>query len=210
MRDMLVLAFELEGYRVAALGTGVGLTEAVRNDDVALVVLDVGLPGADGISLVPAVRAISEVPIMMLTARTETTDKVRALQAGADHYVTKPCDLDELLARVAAALRRPSIASRDLLTFADVTIDIRARQARRGTRVLLLTPREYDLLEVLVRTHGRAFSKEELLERVWGIDYDGDASIVDRYISYLRSKLEAGGEPRLIHTLRGVGYVLRR
>jgi DNA-binding response OmpR family regulator len=210
MRDMLVLAFELEGYRVAALGTGAGLTEAVRDDDVALVVLDVGLPGADGISLVPAVRAVSEVPIMMLTARTETTDKVRALNAGADHYVTKPCDLDELLARVAAALRRPSIASRDLLTFADLTIDVRARQARRGTRVLFLTPREYDLLEVLVRTHGRAFSKEELLERVWGIDYDGDASIVDRYISYLRTKLEADGEPRLIHTLRGVGYVVRR
>jgi two-component system response regulator MprA len=147
---------------------------------------------------------------MMLTAHGETTDKVRALNAGADHYVTKPCDLDELLARVAAALRRPSIASRDLLTFADLTIDIPARQARRGTRVLDLTPREYDLLEVLVRTHGRAFTKEELLERVWGIDYDGDASIVDRYISYLRTKLEARGEPRVIHTLRGVGYVVRR
>lgn len=210
MRDMLVLAFELEGYRVAALGSGVGLTEAVRDDDVALVVLDVGLPGADGISLVPVVRALSEVPIMMLTARADTADKVRALQAGADHYVTKPVELDELLARVAAALRRPSIASRESLTFADLKIDIHAREARRGARVLDLTPREYRLLEVLVRTHGRAFSKEELLERVWGIEYDGEASIVDRYISYLRNKLEAGGEPRVIHTLRGVGYMVRR
>ncbi len=210
MRDMLVLAFELEGYRVAAIGSGVGLTEAVRDDDVALVVLDVGLPGADGISLVPAVRAISEVPIMMLTARSETTDKVRALQAGADHYVTKPVELDELLARVAAALRRPAIAARESLTFADLKIDMHAREARRGARILDLTPREYRLLEVLVRTHGRAFSKGELLERVWGIEYDGELSIVDRYISYLRNKLEAGGEPRVIHTLRGVGYMVRR
>ena len=210
MREMLVLALEREGYRVRALPTGAGLTDAVRNDDVSLVVLDVGLPGADGISLVPSVRAVSEVPIMMLTARADTPDKVRALGAGADHYVTKPVDLDELLARVAAALRRPAIASRRSLTFADVAIDSHAREARRGDRVLDLTPREYDLLEVLVRTHGRAFSKEELLERVWGIEFEGDGSIVDRYVSYLRSKLEAAGEPRLIHTLRGVGYVLRR
>ena len=210
MREMLVLAFEREGYRVAALPTGAGLTEAVRDDDVALVVLDVGLPGADGISLVPAVRAVSEVPIMMLTARGETPDKVRALHAGADHYVTKPVDLDELLARVAAALRRPSIVSREWLTFADVAIDTNAREAKRGPRVLDLTPREYDLLDVFVRTHGRAFSKEELLERVWGIDYDGDGSVVDRYVSYLRTKMEAAGEPRLIQTLRGVGYVMRR
>jgi two-component system response regulator MprA len=210
MREMLVLALQREGYRVLAFPTGAGLTDAIRSSDVSLVVLDVGLPGADGISLVPAVRSVSEVPIMMLTARGETPDKVRALQAGADHYVTKPVDLDELLARVAAALRRPSIASRETLTFADVAIDVQSREARRGTRVLDLTPREYDLLEVFVRTHGRAFGKEELLERVWDVDYEGDGAIVDRYVSYLRAKLEAGGESRLIHTLRGVGYVMRR
>ncbi|MBV8284422.1 MAG: response regulator transcription factor [Candidatus Eremiobacteraeota bacterium] len=209
MREMLVLAFEREGYRVQAFPTGAGLTDAVRAEDVSLVVLDVGLPGADGISLVPMVRAVSDVPIMMLTARGDTPDKVRALHAGADHYVTKPVDLDELLARVAAALRRPAIAERDALVFADVTIDTQSREARRGARTLDLTPREYVLLEVLVRTHGRAFSKEELLERVWGIEYEGDGAIVDRYVSYLRAKLEAGGEARLIHTLRGVGYVMR-
>lgn len=210
MRQMLVNAFELEGYRVAAFGTGAGLTETVRHGDVGLVVLDVGLPGADGISLVPAIRAVSEVPIMMLTAHNGTDDKIRALSAGADHYVTKPVDLDELMALVAAALRRPSIAARESLTFSDVRIDVPAREARRGKRILDLTAREYDLLEVLLRTHGRAFSKEELLERVWGHEYEGDPSIVDRYISYLRTKLEALGEPRVIHTLRGVGYVMRR
>lgn len=210
MREMLVLAFEREGYSVQALPTGAGLTDAIRAEEVSLVVLDVGLPGADGISLVPLVRAVSDVPIMMLTARGDTPDKVRALQSGADHYVTKPVELDELLARVAAALRRPAMAERTSLAFADVTIDSQAREARRGQRTLDLTPREYMLLEVFVRTHERVYTKEELLERVWGIEYEGDGSVVDRYVSYLRGKLEAGGEPRLIHTLRGVGYVMRR
>lgn len=210
MREMLALAFEREGYRVHALATGVGLVEIVRDEDVDLVVLDVVMPGADGISLVPRIRAVSQVPIMMLTARTETPEKVRALAAGADHYVTKPVELDELLARVAAALRRPAIAASAMLVYADVTIDTAMRQARRGDRDLELTPREYALLEVLLRTHGRAFTKEELLECVWGLDYEGDGTVVDRYVSYLRAKLEANGEPRLIHTLRGIGYAMRR
>jgi two-component system, OmpR family, response regulator MprA len=207
---MLVLALEREGYRVQALVGGAGLADLVRDDDVALVVLDVGLPGIDGISLVPLVRAVTQAPIMMLTARTETRDKVRALDAGADHYVTKPVDLDELLSRIAAALRRPAIARREVLSFADVVVDVPARDVSRGDRRLELTPREYALLDVLIRTPGRAFSKDELLERVWGIEHDGDSGIVDRYISYLRTKLEAAGEPRLIATLRGVGYTLRR
>jgi two-component system response regulator MprA len=210
MREMLVLALEREGYRVRALATGAGLADVVRNDEVALVVLDVALPGADGISLVPVVRAVTEAPIMMLTAKTETRDKVRALDAGADHYVTKPVDLDELLSRIAAALRRPAMAERETLVFADITLDLRARMVRRGERRVELTPREYELLEVLVRTPGRAFSKDELLERVWGHDHEGDSGIVDRYVSYLRTKLESRGEPRLLQTLRGVGYVLRR
>jgi two-component system response regulator MprA len=210
MREMLVLALEREGYRVQALATGTGLTGLAKDDDVALVLLDIGLPGIDGISLVPLVRAVTEAPIMMLTARTETRDKVRALDAGADHYVTKPIDLDELLSRISAALRRPAIAGRELLSFAGVTLDVRARDVRHGDRRIELTPREYALLEALMRTPGRAFSKDELLERVWGVEHEGDSGIVDRYVSYLRTKLEAAGEPRLIQTLRGVGYVLRR
>jgi two-component system response regulator MprA len=209
MREMLVLALEREGYRVQALATGSGLTGLAKDDDVALVLLDIGLPGVDGISLVPLVRAVTEAPIMMLTARTETRDKVRALDAGADHYVTKPIDLDELLSRISAALRRPAIAGRELLSFAGITLDVRARDVRCGERRIELTPREYALLEALIRTPGRAFSKDELLERVWGVEHE-DSGIVDRYVSYLRTKLEAAGEPRLIQTLRGVGYVLRR
>jgi two-component system, OmpR family, response regulator MprA len=209
MREMLVLALEREGYRVQALATGTGLAGLAKDDDVALVLLDIGLPGVDGISLVPLVRAVTEAPIMMLTARTETRDKVRALDAGADHYVTKPIDLDELLSRISAALRRPAIAGRELLSFAGVTLDVRARDVRYGDRPIELTPREYALLEALIRTPGRAFSKDELLERVWGVEHE-DSGIVDRYVSYLRTKLEAAGEPRLVQTLRGVGYVLRR
>ncbi|HTA39090.1 MAG TPA: response regulator transcription factor [Candidatus Acidoferrales bacterium] len=210
MREMLVLALEREGYRVQALATGTGLTGLAKDDDVALVLLDIGLPGIDGISLVPLVRAVTEAPIMMLSARTETRDKVRALDAGADHYVTKPIDLDELLSRISAALRRPAIAGRELLSFAGITIDVRSRDVRHGERPIELTPREYALLEALMRTPGRAFSKDELLERVWGLEHEGDSGIVDRYVSYLRTKLEADGEPRLVQTLRGVGYVLRR
>jgi two-component system, OmpR family, response regulator MprA len=209
MREMLVLALEREGYRVQALATGTGLAGLAKDDDVALVLLDIGLPGVDGISLVPLVRAVTEAPIMMLTARTETRDKVRALDAGADHYVTKPIDLNELLSRISAALRRPAIAGRELLSFAGVTLDVRARDVRHGDRRIELTPREHALLEALIRTPGRAFSKDELLERVWGVEHE-DSGIVDRYVSYLRTKLEAAGEPRLIQTLRGVGYVLRR
>jgi two-component system response regulator MprA len=210
MRNMLILAFEREGYRVHAMSNGAGLAEIVRGDDVALVVLDVGLPGADGISLVPVVRAATAAPIMMLTAKTETRDKVRAFDAGADHYVTKPVDLDELLSRVSAALRRPAMLERQALTFGDVVLDMQSRSVYRGERRLALTPREHELLEVLMRTPGRAFSKDELLDRVWGDENEGESGIVDRYVSYLRGKLEAGGEPRVLQTLRGVGYALRR
>ncbi len=210
MREMLVLALEREGYYVDALSTGAGLLGRIRDEAPSLVVLDIGLPGADGFELASSVRTISDVPIMMLTARSDTPDKVRALGAGADHYVTKPVDLDELLACVAAALRRPRMARREILAFADVTIDLDAREVYRGERRVPVTAREYRLLEVLLRSHDRAFTKDELLERVWGFEFEGEPAIVDRYVSYVRSKLEACGEPRLIHTLRGMGYVMRR
>ncbi len=210
MREMLVLALEREGYDIRALGSGAGLAQLMRSWNADLVILDVGLPGADGISLVPLVRACCDAPILMLTARSETPDKVRALTAGADHYVTKPVELDELLARIGAALRRPALAGiRSTLVVGDLELDVDAHEVRcRGVRVDL-TPREFSLLEVLMRTPGRAFSKGELLERVWGLDHDGDWSIVDRYVSYLRTKLEATGVPRLVATVRGIGYALR-
>jgi two-component system response regulator MprA len=210
MRTMLSLACEREGYAVRALMNGAGLESIVRSWDPDLVLLDIGLPGADGIALLPVVRSCSDVPVMMLTARTEARDKIAALGAGADHYVEKPVVLDELLARISAALRRPALAKSDALTFDDLTLEPTTRNVRRGDRRVDLTPREFAILEVMVRTPARAFSKDELIERVWGHDYDGDGGVVDRYISYLRAKLESGGETRLVQTVRGVGFALRR
>jgi two-component system response regulator MprA len=210
MRDMLVLALERDGYSVRALVSGAGMHETIGAWDPDLIVLDIGLPGADGFALLPIVRAATAAPVMMLTARTEVSDKVRALDTGADHYVTKPVALDELLARVSAALRRPALVERDARSFADITLDAAARDVVRAGRRIDLTPREFAVLDVFMRTPGRAFSKDELLERVWGVDYDGDGAVVDRYISYVRAKLEEHGGERVIQTVRGIGYALRR
>jgi DNA-binding response OmpR family regulator len=210
MREMLILAFEREGYAVRALSTGAGARDIVREWDPDLILLDIGLPGVDGIALLPSLRAVTAAPVMMLTARTETPDTIRALGAGADHYVTKPVALDELLARVAAALRRPVLATRETVVFSDIMLSVESRDVQRSGERIDFTPREFALLEVLMRTPGRAFTKDELLERVWSLDYEGDGSVVDRYISYVRSKLEARGGERVIQTVRGVGYALRR
>jgi len=210
LREMLALAFGREGYAVRALVNGGTVRAIVREWDPDLIVLDIGLPGADGFSLIPLIRSASAAPIMMLTARIETLDKVRALEAGADHYVSKPVELPELLARVAAALRRPMLAGGEMVTFGDIVVDATAREVRRDGRRIDLTPREFAVLDVLIRTPGRAFSKDELLERVWGVDYDGDGAVVDRYISYVRAKLEEDGGGRVVQTVRGIGYALRR
>jgi two-component system response regulator MprA len=210
MREMLVLALERDGYSVRALMSGAGMHDAISTWDPDLIVLDIGLPGADGFALLPVVRSATAAPVMMLTARTEVSDTVRALGAGADHYVTKPVALDELLARVSAALRRPALVEREARSFADITLDAAAREVVRAGMRIDLTPREFAVLDVLIRTPGRAFSKDELLERVWGVDYDGDGAVVDRYISYVRAKLEEHGGERVIQTVRGIGYALRR
>jgi two-component system response regulator MprA len=210
MREMLLLALDREGYRTRALVTGAGLTDAIRAFDPELLIFDIGLPSADGIALLPVVRAATQSPVMMLTARSDVIDKVRALRSGADHYVTKPVELDELLARIAAALRRPALSEPETIAFADIVLDANARDVRRRARRIDLTPREFALLEVLMRTPNRAFSKDELLSAVWGVDYDGDGAVVDRYVSYVRAKLEQRGEERVIQTVRGIGYALRR
>ena len=210
MREMLVLAFEREGYAVRAFASGTGVADAVRGWEPDLLVLDIGLPGENGFALLPSLRAATQAPVMMLTARTETSDKVRALHAGADHYVTKPVELVELLARVSAALRRPALATPESLSFEDILLDVNARRVTRAGTPIDLTPREFALLDVFMRTPGRAFSKDELLERVWGVEYDGDGGVVDRYVSYVRAKLEAGGGRRTIATVRGIGYAMRR
>jgi two-component system response regulator MprA len=171
-----------------------------------LVVLDIMLPGIDGMEVCRRLRAADDVPILMLTARDATAERVRGLDSGADDYVVKPFAYEELMARVRALLRRRSPARRQRLSYVDVDVDVGAREARRDGREVILTTTEFDLLCHFLRNPRQVLSRDQLLEAVWGGDFDAVSNVVDVYVGYLRAKL---GEPRLIQTVRGVGYVLK-
>jgi len=167
------------------------------------------MPGLDGFEVCRTVRRESVVPILMLTARDEAVDKVSGLDCGADDYVVKPFDTDELMARVRALLRRMQPRRLEVLRFHDIEVVPSEREARRDGEQLELTAREYELLELFLRHPRQVLSREQILQDVWGFDYLGDSNLVDVRIKYLRDKLEAGGRPRLIQTVRGAGYTLR-
>ena len=174
------------------------------------VVLDLGLPKLDGMEVARRMRAEGDVPILMLTARDALDARVEGLDTGADDYLVKPFALDELFARVRALLRRSSITDGDAqLTVADLVLDPMRRQAWRGTIELELTKTEFDLLELLMFNAGIVVSRESIYERIWGYDFETSSKSLDVYIGYLRRKTEIGGAPRLIHTIRGVGYTVR-
>ena len=173
------------------------------------IVLDVMMPKIDGIALIPLLRRLTEVPILMLTARGDVRDRIDGLRAGADDYLPKPFELEELAARIHTAMRRPMLRHIEHLTFSDLEIDLETRIVRRGTRRIDLSMREFDLLVALARRPNRVFTREELLDHVWGVDRDLSPNTVETYISYIRGKVDAEGAPRLIHTIRGVGYSLR-
>jgi len=201
------LAYEGYGVRVAHDGES-GLAAALewRPD---LVILDIMLPGMDGLQVCRRLRQESDVPILMLTARDSVSDRVTGLDMGADDYLVKPFALEELLARVRALLRRKGAEDDHPLQLADLALDPRTRQARRGSRVLELTSKEFDLLELFMRHPRQVLTREVIYERIWGYDFGGESNIIEVYIRYLRAKLEAAGEPRLIQTVRGAGYALR-
>ncbi|MER6944961.1 response regulator transcription factor [Nonomuraea sp. NPDC000554] len=205
--EALSTVLELEGYEVtvAADGSeGLGLTVGWQPDAM---IVDVLMPVLDGLALCRHLRAVGDrVPILMLTARDAVADRVDGLDAGADDYLLKPFDVSELLARLRALLRRAYPASADVLAFADLTVDTRSRQGRRGDRVIDLTRTEFALLELLMVNAGQVLTRELIVDRVWGYDLDPSTNSLEVYIGYLRRKL---GEPRLVHTVRGVGYVLR-
>ncbi len=214
-------ALALEGFAVRTVGTGgLALEEAGRFAPDVLV-LDVGLPDLNGRAVAARLRAAGDpVPICILSARDEVEDRVAGLQAGADDYLVKPFAVEELVARLRALLRRrpaaappasaaPAAAAPPPVTVGDLTVDLAGRRATRGERPLELTRREFELLAELARQRGVVLSREHLLESVWGYDFPTDGNVVDVFVSYLRRKLEAGGEPRLVHTVRGVGFVLR-
>lgn len=198
-----------EGYQVeTALDGETGLKKA-REWRPDLLILDLMLPGMDGLEVTQRLRTEGNIPILMLTAKDTITDRVLGLDAGADDYMTKPFELDELMARVRALLRRTQLERAPVLTFNDLTLDTSTRLASRRGRTITLTAKEYDLLELFMRHPRQVMTREMIFDRVWGYDFGGESNVLDVYIRYLRQKLENEGEPRLIHTVRGVGYVLR-
>jgi two-component system, OmpR family, response regulator MprA len=203
-------ALRLEGYEVTTAGDGpLALEEiAIRPPDA--VILDIGLPTIDGLDVCRRLRAAEDdTPVLMLTARDAIDDRVQGLDAGADDYLVKPFALAELLARLRALLRRRPEDSGEVLRFADLSLDPITREARRGDRSFTLTRIEFDLLELLLRHPRQVLTRELILDRVWGYTFDSGTNSLAVYVGYLRRKTEAGDEPRLIHTARGVGYVLR-
>ncbi len=194
-----------EGYSVEVALDGPGALARAASRPPDLVLLDVMLPGIDGVEVCRQLRAADDVPILMLTARDATGDRVRGLDSGADDYVVKPFAPEELMARVRALLRRRR-PSRQRLVYAGVEVDADAREAYRDGREVLLTTTEFDLLCHFLRNPRQALSRDQILDAVWGGDFDTASNVVDVYVGYLRAKL---GEPRVIQTVRGVGYVLR-
>jgi two-component system response regulator MprA len=203
-------ALRLEGYEVSSAVDGPEALEeiAVRPPDA--VILDIGLPVMDGLEVCRRLRsADNDTPVLMLTARDAVNDRVQGLDAGADDYLVKPFALAELLARLRALLRRRPEDTGEVLRFADLSLDPITREARRGERSFTLTRIEFDLLELLLRHPRQVLTRELILDRVWGYTFDSGTNSLAVYVGYLRRKTEADGEPRLIHTARGVGYVLR-
>jgi two-component system, OmpR family, response regulator MprA len=209
--DSVRRALEYAGFAVSVVGDGPTALASALREPPDVLVLDVNLPGLDGFGVCTALRAAggTAAMVLMLTARDATADRVAGLDVGADDYLVKPFDYDELLARVRALLRRRPPAPAGELRVADLTADDGAREVRRGDREIALTALEFDLLRHFLRHPRQVLTRAQLLAAVWGGGSPATSNVVDVYVGYLRAKLEAGGEPRLLHTVRGVGYVLR-
>jgi two-component system, OmpR family, response regulator MprA len=216
VRESLVRALTLEGYSVRAVSNGALALEALRSEPADLLLLDISMPVVDGITVCRVLRGEgNRLPILMLTARAETSDRVLGLDAGADDYLPKPFDLAELFARMRALVRRASPdqpgngSDGESLRLGELTIDVAGRRAVRGTREIELSKTEYDLLELLVRNAGIVLDHSTIYDRIWHYDFGPDSKNLAVYVGYLRRKTEEAGESRLIHTVRGVGYVAR-
>jgi two-component system, OmpR family, response regulator MprA len=213
VRDAVTRALRFEGYDVVTASDGVEALDTFDSVAPDVVVLDVLMPNLDGLTVCRRLRERGvDTPILMLTARHEVSDRVAGLDAGADDYLVKPFALDELLARLRALMRRTSVtgeSSGNELRVGDLVVDPTRRQAWRGDRELGLTKTEFDLLELLVFNSGIVITRDQIYERIWGFDFETSSKSLDVYIGYLRRKTEADGEPRLIHTVRGVGYTAR-
>jgi two-component system OmpR family response regulator len=210
VRELLSATLRFAGFTVASAATGGEALDAARDQTPDLVLLDVMLPDMDGFEVIRRLRELTRpaVPVLFLTARDSAEDKINGLTLGGDDYVTKPFNLEELIARIRAILRRTGAPGADAIVVGDLEIDAEGHQVLRAGRPVRLSPTEFRLLHYLALNAGRVVSKSQILDRVWQYDFAGDSSIVDTYVSYLRRKLDTA-EPRLIHTVHGVGYVLR-
>jgi two-component system response regulator MprA len=211
VRESLRRALELEGYEIELAADGSEALYRLEGDaEPDAMILDVLMPGVDGLEVCRRLRGSgSKLPVLMLTARTEVDDRVAGLDAGADDYVMKPFALEELLARVRALLRRTTDGDGEVVRFADLELDPTTREVKRGDRPIELTRTEFSLLELFMRNPRQVLTRSIIFERVWGYDFGYASNSLDVYIGYLRRKTEADGEPRLIQTVRGVGYALR-
>ncbi len=199
-----------EGYDVDVAGDGREALDVARERPPDLVILDIMMPGMDGLEVTKRLRAVdTKLPILLLTARDAISDQVLGLETGADDYIVKPFVFEVLLARVRALLRRHEPQGREVLRYKDLSLDTAARQARRGNRLIDLTTTEFELLQLLLRNPERVLTRDLIMEKVWGYDFEGNYNVLEVYVRYLRNKLEDGGESRLIQTVRGAGYVLR-
>jgi two-component system OmpR family response regulator len=210
MAGLIKRGLEHEGYAVDVARDGPEALWAAREVDYDAIVLDVMIPEPDGFEVCRTLRKEGRwAPVVLLTARDRVDDRVTGLDAGADDYLTKPFAFAELLARVSALARRPPIVASTKLAVGDLELDRAGHRALRGDRDLMLTRRELELLSVFMRHPGQVIGRERLHEEVWGYDFDPKTNVADVFVGYLRRKLEAGGEPRVLHTVRGVGFVLR-
>ncbi len=207
--DFLKRGLIYEGFQVQVARDGESGLAAARDQLPDLVILDWMLPGLDGLEVCRRLRAGSAIPILMLTAKDSVSDRVKGLDSGADDYLVKPFAFEELLARVRALLRRVRPSEETVLRFADVTLNVATREVVRGARKIELTTKEFDLLYYFIRNPRQVLTREQIYERIWGYDFEGESNILEVYVRYLRAKLEAQNEPRLIQTVRGVGYALR-
>lgn len=207
--ELLDYGLSQAGFTVRTVSDARQALEAISDAPPAAIILDVMLPVIDGYRLLPLIRRLTDAPIIMLSAKGDTVDRVAGLIGGADDYVGKPFDMDELVARLQSALRRPHLRTRELLRYADLTADVPRRTVVRAGQSIDLSQREFDLLLAFLRNATHVLTRAQILDLVWGAQSDVNSSTIDTYVSYLRAKIDAGFDRKLIHTVRGVGYMLR-
>lgn len=206
---MLSRGLKFEGYEVDTADNGASALTRFKERAPDLVLLDVMMPGMDGLEVCREMRKVRDTPVLMLTAKDAITDRVAGLDSGADDYILKPFAFDELMARVRAHLRRSLPGEAQLLQFSDLTLNTATYEVRRNGQLIELTSKEFELLFLFMQHPRQVLSRETIYDKVWGYDFGGESNIIEVYVRYLRSKLEIADRPKLIHTVRGVGYVLR-